>query len=129
MTAMHLRTESRGRPSLTRGDIRHGRAAPRERTIKVRAHVLTWRWSTTIVAATGLVRRARRWRAPMNLPFTAAEFLAVFERYNLAIWPLQIVAYALGLVAVALALGRWRHADRSISAILAVFWLWTGAAY
>jgi hypothetical protein len=66
---------------------------------------------------------------PMNLPFTTAQFLAVFERYNEAIWPLHLAAYALGLLAIALALGPRRLSDRVISAILASFWLWMGAVY
>jgi hypothetical protein len=65
----------------------------------------------------------------MGLPFTTEQFLGVFERYNLAIWPLQIVAYALGLVAVALALRPVGPSDRIIGAILACFWLWMGAVY
>lgn len=65
----------------------------------------------------------------MDLPFTTEQFLAVFERYNLAIWPLQVVAYALGLVAVALALKPRPRSDRIIGAILAAFWLWMGVAY
>ena len=28
------------------------------------------------------------------LPFTHGDFLAVFARYNLAIWPIQLLAYA-----------------------------------
>jgi len=65
----------------------------------------------------------------MDLPFTTEQFLAVFERYNLAIWPLQIVAYALGLIAVALAYRPVRASGRIICAILAIFWLWMGAVY
>jgi hypothetical protein len=33
------------------------------------------------------------------LPFTTEEFFAVFARYNIVIWPAQIGAEALGLVA------------------------------
>jgi hypothetical protein len=65
----------------------------------------------------------------MQMPFTAEEFLAMFERYNQAIWPLQIVAYALGLAVIGLAIGKVRQADRLISAILAGFWLWTGIVF
>jgi hypothetical protein len=65
----------------------------------------------------------------MELPFTAEQFLAVFERYNQAIWPLQVVAYALGLAAVILAVRPVAGSDRIISAILASFWLWMGAVY
>jgi hypothetical protein len=65
----------------------------------------------------------------MNLPFTTEQFLTVFEQYNLAIWPMQLVAYALGLGAVWLAIKPVRHSDRVIGAILAFFWLWMGAVY
>ncbi len=65
----------------------------------------------------------------MNLPFTPEQFLGVFERYNLAIWPLQVVAYVLGAAAVALALRKTRYSVQVIGCILAFFWLWTAVAY
>lgn len=65
----------------------------------------------------------------MNLPFTTEQFLNVFAQYNQAIWPMQTVAYALGLVAIALALTQFAFAGRTISGILAALWLWTGVAY
>ncbi|MGE3272703.1 MAG: DUF6064 family protein [Chloroflexota bacterium] len=65
----------------------------------------------------------------MNLPFTASQFLAVFAQYNHAIWPAQIVAYGLGLLAVGLAYRPSRRASQLISAILAGFWLWMGLIY
>src|SRR4051812_31769009 len=63
------------------------------------------------------------------LPFTTDQFLDTFGRYNQAIWPLQIVAYALGLVAVGLALKPTGLSDRLIGLIPAAFWLWTGLVY
>jgi hypothetical protein len=65
----------------------------------------------------------------MQLPFTVEQFLGVFEEYNLAIYPMQIAGYILGIVAVALALFRTRFSSRTISAILAFFWLWMGIVY
>jgi hypothetical protein len=63
------------------------------------------------------------------LPFSPEEFFALFERYNPAIWPAQIVAYGLGgLVVWAIATGQtwsWKIA----SFVLAAFWLWNGLAY
>lgn len=41
----------------------------------------------------------------MTPPFRVEQFLGVFAAYNMAIWPAQIVAYELGLIAVA-AFGR-----------------------
>ena len=44
----------------------------------------------------------------MQLPFTATQFVAVFTAYNAAIWPSQLVAYGLGVAAVALVFARRR---------------------
>lgn len=63
------------------------------------------------------------------LPFTSEAFLAVFEQYNLAIWPAQILAYILGLLVLALALKPARNGDRTIAAILAAAWIGMGAGY
>lgn len=65
----------------------------------------------------------------MELPFTPQQFLGVFAAYNRAIWPAPVVAYVLGLTAVALAIRRPPVSGRTISLILAVFWLWMGAVY
>jgi hypothetical protein len=58
----------------------------------------------------------------MSLPFTLAEFLQVFAAYNTAIWPMQVAAAVLGAVAIVLLFLRHAWADRSISAILFLFW-------
>ena len=63
------------------------------------------------------------------LPFTHAQFLDVFRDYNLAIWPVQVVALVLGLAAVALTFARSAAAGRIVSAILALMWLWNGVVY
>ena len=63
------------------------------------------------------------------LPLTREEFLAVFISYNDAIWPLQVGADLLGIIAVALLFRPGRASDRTIASVLAVMWLWTGIAY
>ncbi len=63
------------------------------------------------------------------LPFTQDQFRAVFVSYNTAIWPIQIGAYLLGGIALALLFGKSHGADRAIAGILAAMWLWTGLAY
>lgn len=65
----------------------------------------------------------------MNPPFTIEEFLGVFAAYNMAIWPAQIIAYALGLIAVAAVLLGWLAASPLIFLILALMWAWNGIAY
>jgi len=64
----------------------------------------------------------------MNLPFTVEQFFSVFERYNSAIWPAQIVAYVLGVIAVVIAIRGGRR-QSLIMLSLAAFWVWMGAVY
>jgi peptidoglycan/LPS O-acetylase OafA/YrhL len=63
------------------------------------------------------------------MDFTVEQFLDVFERYNEALWPLQIVAYALGIAMVALALTRWKRASAVIFGVLAVLWAGMAVGY
>lgn len=63
------------------------------------------------------------------LPFTPEQFMAVFASYNTAIWPTQLVAYALGAIAFALALHGSPRLHRAVAAILAVMWAFTGIGY
>jgi hypothetical protein len=65
----------------------------------------------------------------MNLPFSRLEFLQVFSDYNETIWPVQILAAALGAIAIALLFSRRGWASRSIATILAMFWIIMGVAY
>ncbi len=55
--------------------------------------------------------------------------MRVFESSNLAIWPMQIVAYLLGALAVFLAFKKTAWSSRMITAVLAFFWLWTGLVF
>lgn len=63
------------------------------------------------------------------IPFTIAEFLNVFERYNNAVWPGHVLIYLAGLTAIALAFKRGRVASELISLILTALWLWMGVVY
>lgn len=62
----------------------------------------------------------------MTAPFTIAEFLGVFVAYNAAIWPAQVGAYVLAVVAIA---ALWLNQPRRIVSILAVMWLWNAIGY
>jgi hypothetical protein len=64
-----------------------------------------------------------------SFPFTADVYLSLFETYNSAIWPAQLVAYGLGIVAVFLALWPLAKGGRIAFAVLSAFWLWNGIAY
>jgi hypothetical protein len=65
----------------------------------------------------------------MNMPFTVEQFFDVFQIYNTAIWPAQIVAYVLGIVALGMALRPSSVSSRIVSTILAAFWIWMGVFY
>ncbi len=65
----------------------------------------------------------------MKLPFTVEQFLQVFTAFNTAIWPCQIAAYILGVVAIGASFSRSRTAQRIVCAILAAFWLFMGLFY
>lgn len=56
------------------------------------------------------------------IPFTIAEFLSLFERYNNAVWPGHVLIYLARLTAIALAFRRGRVASKLISVILAALW-------
>jgi hypothetical protein len=65
----------------------------------------------------------------VNTPFTIEQFLGVFVAYNAAIWPVQIVAYVLGLLAVSALWLNGSRGKRLIPAILAGMWAWNGIVY
>lgn len=65
----------------------------------------------------------------MNTPFTVEQFLQVFKDYNQAVFPMQIVFYLLGVLAVWQAIKPNPVSDKIISAILAFLWLWMGIVY
>jgi hypothetical protein len=63
------------------------------------------------------------------VPFTREVFLGVLERYNEAIWPAQIVAYLLCLIAVWRVARPFPGSGRLIATVLGLAWIWTGVAY
>lgn len=65
----------------------------------------------------------------MSLGPTLAELMSGFERYNEAIWPMQVIAYLLGIAAVVLAVSRTKNSSRAVAAILSFFYLWIGIVF
>jgi len=61
--------------------------------------------------------------------FDLQEFLLLLESYNLEIWPLQIVAYLLGVFAIILSFKKSRTSDKLILITLSFYWLWTGIVF
>jgi len=64
-----------------------------------------------------------------DVPFSAAEFFAVFSAYNQAVWPAQAALVAIAMVAAGLLFVGRPWADRLVTGALAVLWAWTGVAY
>jgi hypothetical protein len=64
----------------------------------------------------------------MELPFTVDQFMAVFAAYNVAVWPAQILLYAVALLAVLLSFSKVAR-DGWIATVLGFLWLWMGIAY
>ena len=65
----------------------------------------------------------------MTLPFTPQQFFEVMQRYNEAVWPMQVV---LTLVALASVVIVWTPVQRRsvlISGALALLWTWCGLVY
>lgn len=64
----------------------------------------------------------------MTLPFTIEEFLKVFHHHNVAIWPAQIIALAIGLVILATLFVRRDGSRRVAMAALGVLWAFCAQA-
>ncbi|MEK1887986.1 MAG: DUF6064 family protein [Phyllobacterium sp.] len=63
------------------------------------------------------------------LLFSPRVYWRMFELHNAAIWPLQLVALASGIVMVILATKRPPRGERWIAFMLAVIWLFVGWAF
>jgi len=61
--------------------------------------------------------------------FTIDDLLFIFERFNLAVWPLQIISYILGLVAIFFAIKQIRYSMKVVLVILSFYWLWAGIVF
>jgi len=63
------------------------------------------------------------------VPYTRDVYLGMFERYNDGIWPAQVVAYVLCLLALWAALRPFANSGRIVATVLAAAWIWTGVAF
>lgn len=61
--------------------------------------------------------------------FTLEDFLSVLESYNMAVWPLQVIAYLSGILVLLLAIIKIRQSSRIILSILSFYWLWNGIVF
>jgi len=67
--------------------------------------------------------------ALMTFPFTQEQFLTIFARYNLTIFPLQIIFIIIGIAALWFTIKKSQISDRIILLILIFFWFWMGIVY
>lgn len=65
----------------------------------------------------------------MNISLTLDQMLSVFEAYNTATLPLQVIACVVIIIAVILTIRPLRSSGKIIPAILSVIWLWTGIVF
>lgn len=62
-------------------------------------------------------------------PFAVGQFFAVSARYNAALWPMQVVAYGFGCLAVIAVWLRGPSGTRFILWVLAILWALNGIGY
>jgi hypothetical protein len=65
----------------------------------------------------------------MKLPFSANQFFEIFENYNLAVFPMQIVLMLLAIAAVVISRRKRFNNGRIVLPILGALWLWMGIVY
>lgn len=65
----------------------------------------------------------------MKTPFTQDQFFQVFEKYNHAVFPLQLALLGFGIIVVLLIHRDIKNKNLWIGGFLALLWLWAGIAY
>ena len=65
----------------------------------------------------------------METPFTIEQFFEVFEKYNVSVFPSQIIFICLGILALVLIHKGRNYSNRSITGFLGFLWLWIGIVY
>jgi hypothetical protein len=65
----------------------------------------------------------------MKTPITTDQFFSVFEKYNHAIFPVQIILFLLSILALIAIGSKIKQKDKFVAGILGVLWLWIGIGY
>lgn len=65
----------------------------------------------------------------MKLPFTTGQFFNVIEKYNLTMFPFQLIILLLGIVCLFLLHSKLSAKDKLIGIYLGILWIWIGVAY
>jgi len=65
----------------------------------------------------------------MKTPFTTEQFFSVFESYNSAVFPAQLILLLLGIFALYMVITQKAKKDRTVGSLLGLFWVWMGVVY
>lgn len=65
----------------------------------------------------------------MEIPFTTEQFFEIIEKYNLTIFPVQLIILVLGGLLLIILHSKIKSKNKLIGGFLGVLWLWTGIAY
>lgn len=65
----------------------------------------------------------------MKLPFTIEQFFNVIEKYNLLLFPFQLIILILGIGCIYFLHSRFLVKDKLIGIYISVLWIWIGIAY
>jgi hypothetical protein len=65
----------------------------------------------------------------MKTPFTIDQFFAVFEHYNINVFPAQLVIFLLGFIVLMLVHRKKPSNGSLIGGFLGLLWIWIGAVY
>ncbi|HBG69828.1 MAG: hypothetical protein A2W93_00420 [Bacteroidetes bacterium GWF2_43_63] len=65
----------------------------------------------------------------MKLPFTTEQFFNVIEKYNLTMFPFQLIIFMMGIGCLFLLHSKLSAKDKLIGICLGTLWIWIGVAY
>jgi hypothetical protein len=65
----------------------------------------------------------------MKLPFTKDQFMDVFEKYNTAIFPMQIIFFLAACIMLFFVFRKSERLNKIIGYILGGIWIWMGIVY
>lgn len=65
----------------------------------------------------------------MKIPFTTEQFFQIIEKYNLAVFPAQLIIIILGVLTLVFLHSKKPELQSLIGGFIAILWIWTGIVY
>ena len=65
----------------------------------------------------------------MKMPFTAEQFLQVFENYNHSFFPVQLIILLLAVLCLFFVHTQRKNTAKFVGAFLGLLWIWAGLVY